>query len=663
MSLIRHFRNENETGTEFVSQVLMGAFEGTCCISTMADRSESLAKASDSVDFILTEEDIPGAKLQKAVNECSCAILKRWLLCRGAKTTGKLLDLQRRVNDYIKSGLDKKYLRDPDGGIHLMKKKAEAGLLSETEPCGTESFPTVGYQSSLSSMPKVTFGTVWHFMIETVSSKKQIATAKPLVKGFNFYKSKHVLSIVCQRKEGKHYVKSKVLPSMKKSMVYTCYIAFSSLGSVLRGKCACPAGTDGRCNHVAATLFSLDEVCKKRAQSQRQLDDSCTSKPCTWSVPPKRKGPVQPISQMKFCKHDYAKEKKVQQPMFTPGKDVRAPHQREWPKERLEEMLAQLKDLQQKTGQAISWCHILPGIEHDKKQNEPIHQCPSSLQMPSPANSSPKLISPIKEHPVSVDEIRNRCERIKKKLFVSQEEAVEIEGKTRGQSDNTYWHAERKTRITASRCYRIAVLKTSTSPTKALKEIMYSSVRPTRQMKEGLSKEPEIMQEYTLLQQTSGHQGLTVGASGLIINPQDGYLGASPDGLVHDPSVSDSNGLLEMKFIQTKPNESLEAALLRKRICQHSGNLVTVNTKHQYYFQLQHCMFVTDRNWIDFVVKGSESPSLYIERVSFNNVWWVEIKPKLEKFFEEAMLPELAYPRVKYGLTRIQLDRIGLAQE
>lgn len=42
------------------------------------------------MDFSLNEEDIPGAKLPKPIiiDECTCGILRRWLLCRGATTSG-----------------------------------------------------------------------------------------------------------------------------------------------------------------------------------------------------------------------------------------------------------------------------------------------------------------------------------------------------------------------------------------------------------------------------------------------------------------------------------------------------------------------------------------------------------------------------------------------
>ena len=337
----------------------------------------------------------------------------------------------------MKNGLDKKYLRDPDGGINLLRKKAEAGLLTEAVPDKASNYPLDGYNADLARLPKVSFGTVWKFMIETVASKKQVSTVKPLVKGFNFFKSKHVLSIGHRFKDGRHFVKSTVLPSMKKSMVYTCYLALSSLRYVIRAKCACPAGKDGRCNHVAATLFACDEVCKRKAAQKESV--SCTSKPCTWSVPPKRKGPAQPISRMKFHKHDYEKKKRQQPPLFPPGKDVRAPHQREWPQEKIGKLLDQLKELHTKTGQVTSWSHILTLNGMEKNQTEP-PLCPSSPKDRYPVSgtvdstASPQLISPVKKHPISIDEIKHRCDKIKKKLFVTKEEAAEIEINTRRQS-------------------------------------------------------------------------------------------------------------------------------------------------------------------------------------------------------------------------------------
>ena len=44
----------------------------------------------------LEEDDVPGAKLQKPAEQCTVAVLKRWLSCRGAKVTGNRRDLVER---------------------------------------------------------------------------------------------------------------------------------------------------------------------------------------------------------------------------------------------------------------------------------------------------------------------------------------------------------------------------------------------------------------------------------------------------------------------------------------------------------------------------------------------------------------------------------------
>ena len=163
---------------------------------------------------------------------------------RHFKLSSILSHLIHRVKDYQDSGLDKKYLRDPDGGINLLKKKAQLGVLEETEPDVRSTFPKEGFKCDISGIPNLNFGTIWRYMIDNVGFKKQLSTAKPLVKGYNFYKSGHVLFLSHLHENGKHFIKSKVLPSMKKKSVYSCHVVLSSFGNVLRGHCGCPAGTD-----------------------------------------------------------------------------------------------------------------------------------------------------------------------------------------------------------------------------------------------------------------------------------------------------------------------------------------------------------------------------------------------------------------------------------
>ena len=95
-----------------------------------------------------------------------------------------------RYKDYVKGGLHLKNLRDPDGGVHLARKKVLLSVMDEVDlPHVTDIFPKDGFHEHLTDLLFVKFGTVWKYMIESSNAKKQLSTAKPLVKGFNFFKS------------------------------------------------------------------------------------------------------------------------------------------------------------------------------------------------------------------------------------------------------------------------------------------------------------------------------------------------------------------------------------------------------------------------------------------------------------------------------------------
>ena len=81
-------------------------------------------------------------------------------------------------------------------------------------------------------------------------------------------------------------------------------------------------------------------------------------------------------------------------------------------------------------------------------------------------------ISPFKNHPLSVDEIKQKAQGIKRKLNFTDYEKKNIEKKTRLHSEESDWFLCRKGRISASKCKRVASLKPATSPSKTLKELL-----------------------------------------------------------------------------------------------------------------------------------------------------------------------------------------------
>lgn len=103
-------------------------------------------------------------------------------------------------------------------------------------------------------------------------------------------------------------------------------------------------------------------------------------------------------------------------------------------------------------------------------------------------------ISPIKVHPRSLDDIRTKAKQITQRLFLSQNEITELERKTKGQSETDEWNLHRKYRITASKCYRVASLKKSTSPTNAVQEILqYKQQCQTSKRKEDFKREKKLL--------------------------------------------------------------------------------------------------------------------------------------------------------------------------
>ena len=56
-------------------------------------------------------------------------------------------------------------------------------------------------------------------------------------------------------------------------------------GEIKSAYCSCPAGLLGACNHLIALLLKVEAVHKKGLTSA----DTCTSVPCAWAVPSKKK--------------------------------------------------------------------------------------------------------------------------------------------------------------------------------------------------------------------------------------------------------------------------------------------------------------------------------------------------------------------------------------
>lgn len=131
-------------------------------------------------------------------------------------------------------------------------------------------------------------------------------------------------------------------------------------------------------------------------------------------------------------------------------------------------------------------------------------------------------------------------------------------------------------------------------------------VHPTFDMQRGHDDEPYAREAY------AAHKGVQVAEVGFMTLETESYkIGFSPDGLVGD------DGLIEIK--SRKPHSHLATIL--------AGRPPAYNLA-----QMQTGMFVTDREWCDYVSFSAGLP-LYVKRVYWDADWF-KIIPEVATQFE-----------------------------
>jgi len=207
---------------------------------------------------------------------------------------------------------------------------------------------------------------------------------------------------------------------------------------------------------------------------------------------------------------------------------------------------------------------------------------------------------------------------------LSLQECHAIEEQTRDQSKSPYWEKLRKTRITASIFKRVAARK---KDYESLIGQLKKKVRQTEAMKYGLEHEGEAAIIY------SDSKAVNVRRTGFVVNPGCPQLGASPDYIVYDPANSDNVfGCLEIKCLQA--SFVTDAKCLKT----HNGQL-SLRKTHQYYYQIQGQLGITGLKWCDLMVLCKDD--WHIERIHFNEDFFLSMCCNLDKFFFEYFLPLL----------------------
>ena len=109
------------------------------------------------------------------------------------------------------------------------------------------------------------------------------------------------------------------------------------------------------------------------------------------------------------------------------------------------------------------------------------------------------------------------------------------------------------------------------------------------------------------------------------VHPQEGWIGASPDGIVVDPMYDSSNGILKVKCPYTMRNVTPNECCQDKNFyCYiNEDGVFRLQRVHQYYHQVQVQLFVCSDlyHWCDFclyTMKGVMAERMFTD---FN---WVD---------------------------------------
>ena len=209
---------------------------------------------------------------------------------------------------------------------------------------------------------------------------------------------------------------------------------------------------------------------------------------------------------------------------------------------------------------------------------------------------------------------------------------------TKKQCLSDVWKTHRAGRITAS-VSKMAYGTNIDSPSKTFINCIMQYTPPVvvAATKYGIEMEPIARKAFTGYFKLY-HENVKVTETGLHVNTNFPYLGASPDGLVL--CSCHGKGLLEIKC-PFKYRENLKGWQYDPTFpISPDGD---IRTSHKYYFQMQHQMLVTNVQFTYFYIwsNGPDIENFLIVKVVKDDDFCTKLLEKYDKLFNIVILPEL----------------------
>lgn len=471
-------------------------------------------------------------------------------------------------------------------------------------------------------LPRVEFTDIKDYLVHATSfATREALKAYKSMEGHNYLTSGWVQEpCVKVLANGRRVVLGKVRHSQAfYENALEPWLLVTEDGAVLAAHCTCMAGLGEACSHIAAVLFYVEVVVRRRDGKV------CTDEENSWLPPYVQHLEGKRCSQVSFAS---ARAKKIQ---MDAGMETH--------RSRRQQKAAIEETTPEEWSMFLSMCH--------KSDSRPALL---SLEEPYAAEFAPVALKFPKavltnlhkdDVPETQDAMMDHCMEVMKALVIEPEVARLVEAETKDQAKSTKWFTFRAGRITASNAK--AVCRTSIpSPSMSLLNKICSPEHTqfwAPQTAWGKEHEETARQAYAAAS-ASIHLNFQCATAGLHISVEKPFLAATPDGLVTCSCCGE--GVLEVKCPYNGRNGTVKELALSKSACVSlTGGKLRLRTDHSYYYQVQLQMFVTQRKYCDFVLWTVRE--FVMLRVYYDSEFSSAMAQRCQLYFERVVLPELCF--------------------
>ena len=238
-------------------------------------------------------------------------------------------------------------------------------------------------------------------------------------------------------------------------------------------------------------------------------------------------------------------------------------------------------------------------------------------------------------------DVEQTKQEILKKLHVDR---VQLEIDTRGQSTQTKWKEARSLRLTASNFGQICAMRESTDRTKRAKTIL-KGFQGNNATRYGIEHEAQAADDFrNVLQDIEGNE-VNFMETGLFVDSEIPYLGASPDRMSTDKSflveIKCPSSCENMHPLQGIREKKIKYGMIETQIVDGvEVEKFTLKRNHAYYYQVQGQLRICCASTAYFVI-WTKQGLIYDVIQKDDNFWKSKMEGKLCDFYNQHLLPEI----------------------